>query len=413
MQLELILSELGALDTLEVLHPHWEDSLATLPEGELPFLRREAWQDNRQWLDMDAAADELFEAVASRINAAPGLRALAWHLMKLSYDYPESPASTKWPSFDDVFPEGGGVFYLLLGLDAVTRARAEQGRRGIPEEITRATCGDTLIMMHRYAALNDGRMGLEARGIVWHRVIASGELHRIGRFEYIMRPFRGPVRAYRHCSEGHLIALCEEGTPFDNEGFSPNNGVEPDWIAHLQQTEDTVTGSIMSPRGYAVQGEVTLSFEEWEETLVCRDMALEIHIPEGEAMTLEACRDSMGQALEFFPRHYPDRPFRTFACYSWILNTQLEEMLSEKSNLVNFQHEVYLFPQASNGRDGLYFLFYQDNVDINTAPRDTTLRRKYLECLESGGSIRRGGMFFLPEDLPQFGTQFYRVSQTV
>jgi hypothetical protein len=70
--------------------------------------------------------------------------------------------------------------------------------------------------------------------------------------------------------------------------------------------------------------------------------------------------------------------------------------------------ELYLYPNRSNGKAGFYFVWYTDDVDPKTAPRNTRLRRAYLDYLERGIPIRNGAMFFLPEHLDSFGTQYYR-----
>jgi hypothetical protein len=158
----------------------------------------------------------------------------------------------------------------------------------------------------------------------------------------------------------------------------------------------------------AIRRERTLSLDDWNPVLSPGDPVLEMHIPEGEAITPDVCRSSMQQALDFFPKYEPDRPFVSFACYSWIFNTQLEEMLFPASNLVRYQRELYLFPTPSSGKDGLYFIFYKDDVDIQTAPRDTTLKRAFLDHLAAGIPLRNGGMFMLKDDFRRFGTQHYR-----
>src|SRR5690606_37479432 len=119
------------------------------------------------------------------------------------------------------------------------------------------------------------------------------------------------------------------------------------------------------------------------------------HIPEGEALTPQSCRDSFLAAREFFREQYPQHSISAFACYSWLLNTQLETMLRPGSNLAAWQHELYLFPVPSTGRDGLYFVFCRDEIDPATAPRDTILRRAMADHLASGQTLRSGGMFFL------------------
>jgi hypothetical protein len=112
--------------------------------------------------------------------------------------------------------------------------------------------------------------------------------------------------------------------------------------------------------------------------------------------------------MEFFPRHFPERPFVGFACDSWILNPELTEICSATSNMVLWQRELYLFPVPSNGRAGLQFIFGREDVDPATAPRDTRLRRALLDQLAAGRPLRAGGMFCLAHEAAEFGTQPYR-----
>lgn len=146
-----------------------------------------------------------------------------------------------------------------------------------------------------------------------------------------------------------------------------------------------------------------------DSRLALSDPLLDTHIPAGGGMTPELVRESMQQALEFFPRYFPDRPFVGFGCASWILNPDLEEMLGGDSNMVRWQRELYLFPWPSGPRDGLAAAYDEhEPEDLATAPRDSRLRRAMLERLESGGRLRSGGMFLLTEEFPRYGSRPYR-----
>jgi hypothetical protein len=116
----------------------------------------------------------------------------------------------------------------------------------------------------------------------------------------------------------------------------------------------------------------------------------------------------MVRGLAFFAKHFPDTPVNSFHSYSWIFGPQLESYLPASTNLVRLLREVYLYPVLTSPRDGLYYLFGDDEVDLETAPRDTSLRRATLEYLEQGGPWRCGGMYILGEDLTHFGSQAYR-----
>ena len=171
-----------------------------------------------------------------------------------------------------------------------------------------------------------------------------------------------------------------------------------------------MTGTPVSPRGFALRQEVTLPLDAWRRVLAQGDPVLDVHIPGGGGMTPEACHDTMRQALEFFPRYFPEHPFVGFGCGSWILNPELEDICSPTSNMVLWMRELYLFPIPSGPRSGLFFVFGENDIDPATAPRDTSLRRAIVEHIEKGGRMIGGGMFFLKEDFPHYGTQFYRAN---
>lgn len=70
--------------------------------------------------------------------------------------------------------------------------------------------------------------------------------------------------------------------------------------------------------------------------------------------------------------------------------------------------ELYLFPVASSGQDGIFFIFCKEYEALTLPPRKTGLQKAMLSVLESGEKLRSGGMFFLKEDLEAFDQQFYR-----
>lgn len=83
-------------------------------------------------------------------------------------------------------------------------------------------------------------------------------------------------------------------------------------------------------------------------------------------------------------------------------------MLPATSNILAFQRQGYLFPIVSDGLEGTYFLFGIWQIDLDSAPQDTTLRRAAVQHLRNGGKLRTGGFFLLPNDVAKFGNEPYR-----
>jgi hypothetical protein len=405
-----VLTTLGIPAAAEVLAAHWEESAALLPAECPRFLDPENISRTRAFALLPEEVDPPLHEAARRITSSPQLLQLAWHCHRLLYehlDYEAGVGIRQWPHPIPALGDLSGAFYLLIALDAVPRMRAVHQQLGVSRTISRASCTHYPEWLRIYQEQHNGQCGFLTRTLYWLRNYTRGDLYRLGRFEYMVKPFKGGLAAYRHRQTRAVVALAAAGTRFDSMGFVAPAGQSESWCARLQERDGCATGSPISPRGYAENRQVALPLDEWARVLAPGDGILEVHIPAGGNMTPEHSRASMQQALEFFPRYLPERKFAGFACSSWILNPQLEQIYRPDSNMVLWQRELYLFPTPSGNRSGLYFVFGKDEIDIATAPRDTSLRRALLDHLEAGGSLISGGMFLLLEDLAHFGTQIY------
>ncbi len=401
MDLRQALSRLGAPEAADALAPHWQESVRDLGARTPPFLEPAELRAAREYGGFPPQVQGRLEAEALRIAGDPALRLLAWHCHRLLYDHPDYDRFQEWPA------ALGGSFGLLVAMGMVSRVREAHAAMGVSDDVTRETCSQLACFAQNYARGSGGGLGIPVSQIFWTRHYPACRLFRLGRMEYMIRASRGGAVAFRHRRSGTVVALAPDGTRYTDEGqvaWQPDGG----WTARLERTPESVSGSLISPFGFAERRRVTLALRDWECVLAPDDATLDMHIPEGGAMSLEACGDSMRRAAAFFARFFPNRVCRTFGCSSWILNTQLERIRLSSQNLVRFQRELYLFPVPSSGRDGLWFIFLSDDVDPATAPRDTSLRRGVADFLATGERWRGGGMFFLVEDLPRFGTQPYR-----
>ncbi|MBN1673131.1 MAG: DUF5596 domain-containing protein [Kiritimatiellae bacterium] len=392
----------------------WEESMASRPER-LALVAPDVFLENREYAGLPANVDPPLRAAAERVRASPHLASLMWHYARLLYEASDYPVerTNEWPFPEDA-PVGGETFRLLLVLDAVARARRLHRERGVPEAVTRATCTDVAIWVAHHRRTHAGKPGIDATGrLGWFRLHGRGEVFRLGRLQYVrLGASFGTVRAFRNRGTGEVLALAEKNIRFNSRGLFDGVAGKHDpeaWTSTLEQTPEGVAGYPVSPTGYAVRRLVHLPAAEWECAYSPDVPVLAMHIPAGGGMTLELCRQSMQAAGEFFPRYYPERTFAAIRCVSWIFNPEFPAFLPPDSNLVRFQRELHLFPVGGGGKAGLWFLFDgREDIDIKTAPRDTSLRRAFLERLEQGKNLEGGGMFYLKEDLARFGSQPYR-----
>ena len=104
-------------------------------------------------------------------------------------------------------------------------------------------------------------------------------------------------------------------------------------------------------------------------------------------LTPRACERSLALAREFFPRHYPDEPYRIVCISSWLLDPQLGEYLAEDANIVRFQQRFQPLKPAGAPEDdeAIGFVFGDPHLPLDRLPRDTALQRALADHLRAGG----------------------------
>ncbi|HUX22694.1 MAG TPA: acyltransferase domain-containing protein, partial [Spirochaetia bacterium] len=190
----LAVSETACYDAVS---PHWEDSVATLPADGPPFLEAQAIRKHRELAGIEASVDSDLESCAERIRVSAELRALAWHCYCWTYTYSDVGRMQGWPDFEAVLGELGGVVYLIVTLAMVPLIQQANDRLSVPPEIIQQTFSGAASFLDRYRKGHGGRNGVVKAEMWWLRNYTTGNILRIGRFEYRPYAFRGQVRVYR------------------------------------------------------------------------------------------------------------------------------------------------------------------------------------------------------------------------
>ena len=416
MELTQVVDELGLHDSMDVLRTEWESSQRSLPSGDLFFFAPEFAIEACREVHLSEEMAQAAAAACGRLPASLAVKALAWHYHHCLFETAGPPydrggvfgTAGSWPSLEGALHEDAGMFYLLVLLSGLPTMKAVHDAHSVPAEVRRDTLLDLTLWLDQMRQRRpSAAWGLTPYNIGWLAHHFRGDLYRLGRLQFQFASFWGRLRAFRHITTGAVLALSEEGVGYDERGQPAPAPAA--WQASLTITDEGARGSPILPTGRAVNHEVFLPTAEWRQALAPRDPGVNIHIPAGEPMTPQRCGDSFRQAVGFFPRHFPDRPFIAFCCGSWILNGQLEEWLPPTSNLVRFQREVYLFPIRLSLETLLDRVFGGAPPDLAKAPRDTALRRAILDHLLAGKAFRPtgGGCFLFPEDL-DWGREVYR-----
>lgn len=115
------------------------------------------------------------------------------------------------------------------------------------------------------------------------------------------------------------------------------------------------------------------------------DPVIEIHIPQGEPMPIEAVHASYGQAKDFFARYFPEHTYQYFICDSWLLDWHLQEFLKESSNILQFAREFDVI-HTTPSDDAVRRLF---ELNPNKGP-ENSFQKKLRTFTENGGQLLEG-----------------------
>lgn len=127
---------------------------------------------------------------------------------------------------------------------------------------------------------------------------------------------------------------------------------------------------------------------EYEIKHIDGDIIIGIHIPSDVIFSPDAVDKSLYSTKRFFAEYYPELSSAEYRCHSWLLDSQLKEMLGEKSNIFSFQNRFEVFDKGEIGTDFIEWLYNTKSTDYSALPENTSLQRSIKRHLLSGGVIR-------------------------
>lgn len=301
---------------------------------------------------------------------------------------------------------GFAALIIMSGLDHMADAYAQ---RGIPKPVLVDSLRDTTIWMDHYEERTGGT-GLDEVGWVLNSL--RGILFRLGRFQFFNRPYESKACIARRRSDGMPIAFFMRQETLRGDGqVDGTNGIfdeEGCWTSEFEITDKEISGNPLHPGGYAVRKELRLPLGEWELAVQPGGRMLDIHIPKDGKMEFEQCRDSILEAMRFFSKYFPEKPYQVIHLCTWFLDAQLQMLLQAESNIVRFQREFYLTPVLATDIGCYERVFGSGDYDIAKAPEDTSLRRAIKRFVLAGNRMRYNTGLILPEDMKRYGEAQYQ-----
>ena len=245
-----------------------------------------------------------------------------------------------------VLPEKIGIlneaelyaFFGLLALSGFDSCRRGFAAAQLPPETVAGAIDDCRIWI-RHFRKNRGMTGVSRRALGWLCGVLNADPLTIGRMQYRLCPLHAGLQVYRHRHSGKVLAFAAAGCRFNRAGFVDGVDGEFDpvaWTAEFTVTPDRIAGHFITPTGHAEREITTLPAADYLCVFRDGDLTLDTHIPEGDALTLDDCRESMTRALAFFRGYRPEDKIRGFSCLSWMLDPQYEFLLKPNSRILAF-----------------------------------------------------------------------------
>ncbi|HBN82211.1 MAG TPA: hypothetical protein DDZ89_00020 [Clostridiales bacterium] len=296
---------------------------------------------------------------------------------------------------EDIIPyEFVLLFAVLPTIDNADRVMREHG---VPDDI-RFSTRTSYEECTKGVKKRTGRYGFDKRYFRWIQHYIDVDLLRIGRLNFEMRTrLRGPI----YVMENHKKDLCmlmtgvrlhREGLILGIPGYTDEEGA---YDADFVMTDEYFEGYPVGPKGKAIKERTRLLKSDWHMILTPDDPVLSIHIPGGEKLYSEQCEEAYARAREVFADCFPEFKYKAFACFSWLMDPQLADMLPANSNIVSFQNKYIRFPSYSTGTGVMSFVFWRKYDRYEDLPETTSLERKIKQHYINNKYIYEpGGVFF-------------------
>lgn len=116
------------------------------------------------------------------------------------------------------------------------------------------------------------------------------------------------------------------------------------------------------------------------------EKVINIHIPQGEKLSAEACDAAFRAAEEFFS----DYPYKAFICDSWLLCERNKDFMSRDSNIISFADRFEILGSSDNPSQTIERVFGKKENNPLLYPEETSLQRQCKAYMLSGGKPGTG-----------------------
>lgn len=335
-----LLKSLEMQNAPEIWHEYWEPSMALYISDDFDFLTDEYFSEANHLLHLNNEIIQAFFNALSIIRKSPALCQLAWLWKYIAFSSGKDPDDlniSDWPSPVSAMGSSADMLHAVVLVSGIPKLQEFYKSRKLPNDVFLDTLSDVGICMKEYRA-QYGVYGVGVFRMGWLLNHFNGMLFKLGRLQFIHTPYE------------------------------------------------------------TIREKVEFLNDDLEAVLSKGDAVLDTHITSDCRMDYESCRASYKMALEFFPKYFPEKKFKGFTCFSWLLNPALRLLLPGDSNIVKFQSDFYLIPVL--GDESVFeYVFGGKPDDLSMLPSQTSLQRRLRDYLMNGNALDSAGGFILKENI--------------
>ena len=339
-------------------------------------------------LGFETSVIRFLDAAASKVAGDAALKrtflelADAW----VAGSIPDAPAGTE------------SEISALIAVAGYPKMLAAHRARQIPDSISVATAQD----LQRWITRPESAGGKwEFRHLRWLGSHVHQMLLEIGRLQFIALPFGSPYRVFQAKSSiQKTMVFSEAGLECSRDGWLEKSA--DGFITSYVLTPDELRGHPVDPASGQISRETaSLPVRDYDMCLSRESIALHVHIPSGQPLTLSDCADSFRRAENIYRCHFPELDWRAFCCTSWLLDRELWQCLPPNSNIQSFGNLFFPLATPGNNSDQLMERVLEGTPDWRTLTPKTSLQKSVLKHLHEGHRFRTSSGFILRTSEPE------------
>ncbi len=290
------------------------------------------------------------------------------------------------------------IWHALAVISAYPATFRTHRKRGIPWEVTVATLEDLPRRMDDFGRTY-GFPGFDAQR--WMQSHVNGRIYQLGRLQFAPGKFHYSFNLYRVGST--TVPLARPGVHCSNDGW-PQDDPTDGWTTQLTTRDGLLHGHTTGPTG-AIQRETMAIPADSPLLLDAESEVLHTHIPMGKPLDTAACRASIAEAIPFFDRFFPERPWAAVCCGSWLLDRAMATFEHPPTNIVAFGELFRPLSYPNRNPDHYLRWIFGQNVTLEQAralPSPTRLQKGTLDYVASGGQPRAVGGYITRNEAAAF-----------